>query len=42
MDDYTGPGAEDATESKTESSYNTADLPKMVTYLLFKVWKFEG
>lgn len=28
--DYTGPGAEDATESKTESSYYIADLPKMV------------
>lgn len=33
--DYTGPGAEDTTENTKESSCYRADLPKIVTYLLF-------
>ena len=42
LSDYTGPGTEDTTEKKTEFSHYRADLPKMVTYLLFEVWNIRG
>ena len=42
MSDYTGPGTEDTTEKKAEFSHYRADLPKMVTYLLFEVWNIRG
>ena len=42
LSDYTGPGTEDTTEKKAEFSHYRADLPKMVTYLLFEVWNIRG
>lgn len=41
LSDYTRPGTED-TKEKTEFSHYRADLPKMVTYLLFEVWNIRG
>ena len=42
LSNYTGPGTEDTTEKKAEFSHYRADLPKMVTYLLFEVWNIRG